>query len=226
MHSTSAQMMAMANSFWPLAYSLKSYDLSLHPAFLSSAYRSLPTLPYPPPQNTTTPPTNSSSPPTTKSDKFSIDAILNKDKRSDSPSSVSSTEDIKKYSQTFLECDKLQESAFHRRQQRLFEAAHPYLGHTNAVQDLHHHNQHQSQQQQLSSAYRHLTESPRSQGKVIYTAHIFTFFYKIFVDHFKAKIRIHDVMSFLYHLIIEDNIFVFLIRHTIRNSMSYIVNIL
>ncbi|KAL4231355.1 hypothetical protein ACF0H5_008934 [Mactra antiquata] len=164
MHSTSAQMMAMANTFWPLAYSLKSYDLSLHPAFLSSAYRSIPTLQYPSTQNTT-PPTNTSSQPTTttKSDKFSIDAILNRDKRSESPSSVSSTDEIKKYSKSFLECDKMQESAYHRRHQRLFEAAHPYLSHSNAVPELHHHNQHPVQTH-MSSAYRHLSESPRTQG--------------------------------------------------------------
>ncbi|XP_060551132.1 homeobox protein Hox-A1-like [Ruditapes philippinarum] len=165
MHSNSAQMLAMANSFWPLAYSLKSYDLSVHPAFLSSAYRSIPTLPYVTPVTAqTTPVSLSSSPPQKSSDKFSIDAILSKDKRPDSTSSENSTENFKKITHSYLENDKIHDSSFHRRHQRLFEAAHPYLGHANAVQDLHQHVQHSQQATHLSPAYRQMNESPRTPG--------------------------------------------------------------
>ncbi|WAR22479.1 NOT2-like protein [Mya arenaria] len=150
MHANSAHMMAMANSFWPFAYSLKSYDLSLHPAFLSSAYRTLP------PLQTSTyghthGQTQNTSPPSSKSDKFSIDAILSSDKRPESTGSSNGADDIKKYTTySYHDVEKSHEgpTSFSRRHQRLFETSHPYLGHTGSLGDIHHH---QSQQQQQTN---------------------------------------------------------------------------
>ncbi|XP_052771696.1 homeobox protein MOX-1-like [Mya arenaria] len=163
MHANSAHMMAMANSFWPFAYSLKSYDLSLHPAFLSSAYRTLP------PLQTSTyghthGQTQNTSPPSSKSDKFSIDAILSSDKRPESTGSSNGADDIKKYTTySYHDVEKSHEgpTSFSRRHQRLFETSHPYLGHTGSLGDIHHHQSQQQQQTNVSSAYRQLTETQR-----------------------------------------------------------------
>lgn len=159
MQSNSAHMMAMANSFWPFAYSFgKSYDLSLHPAFLSSACRTLPALPLSPYTQTNGQTSVPSQP--SKSDKFSIDAILNRDKRPDSTGS-SVADDTKKFSTAFLENEKLHETSVARRHQRLLEASHPYLGHSVSYTDPH-----QSHTQtNVSSVYRQLSESPRTGGK-------------------------------------------------------------
>lgn len=163
MHTNSAHIMAMANSFWPFAYSFgKSYDLSLHPAFMSSAYRSLPVLPTP--AYTSTNGQNSVSSQSKQCDKFSIDAILNKDKRPDSAGS-SASDDTKKYPQSHTDSDKIHETSISRRHHRLLEASHPYLAHTTPYVDLRHQEQQQTTTANVSSAYRQLAESPRSGGK-------------------------------------------------------------
>lgn len=164
MHANTAHMMAMANTFWPLAYTFgKSYDLSLHPAFLSSAYRGLPALPTSPYGS----PTNvqiSAPVHSNKSDKFSIDAILNRDKRQETEE-TSGADDIKKFSPNFSENDKIHETSISRRHQRLLEASHPYLSHATHYTDLRHPTQQQQQQTTtMSTPYRQLTDSPPRPG--------------------------------------------------------------
>ncbi|KAH3789762.1 homeobox protein HEX homolog pha-2-like [Dreissena polymorpha] len=158
MQATSAHMMAMANTFWPFAYSMKSYDMSLHPAFLSQAYRTFPSLPTVP-FCLTNGQTNARSTQShrSKSDKFSIDAILNSDRRPESTSSSDGADDSNINSRNlFLDNEKSKETFISRRHQRLLEATHPYQGHPNALADIPHLTSHTS----LSSAYIQQTESP------------------------------------------------------------------
>ena len=159
MHTSTAHMMAMANTFWPFAYTFrKSYDLGVNPAFLSTAYGTIPgmtTSPYCSQTNA-----HSSSPTQAKKPdhKFSIDAILNKDNYRDS-SDRTDAHDSKRSPTCVATIDKLDDSAISRRHHRLLEASHPYLNHVSHYTDV---QQQQHQQQKINDTpYRHLTDSQK-----------------------------------------------------------------
>lgn len=158
------------NAFWPFAYPLKAYDIPLHPAFLPTTYRALPQIPTYGSQ--THQQTNSPSP-TAKSDKFSIDAILNRDKRTESSNSSPihserereirhhAAHHVKSLSDFVLKSDKLDEEEMtsqQRRHQRLLEAAHPYLSHhTSGLTEKGYLQKH------MPSPYKQFTESVRNE---------------------------------------------------------------
>lgn len=111
-----SQAIMLQNAQWPFPYPYKSYDFALHPAFLQTAYRALPSTEYEIPSEqprTSTP----------KVDKFSIDAILKKDKDSE--------KDLKEkcvrnnYESTKTVTEEVELAC--RRYQRLYEIGHPYL---------------------------------------------------------------------------------------------------
>ncbi|KAL3863771.1 hypothetical protein ACJMK2_005506 [Sinanodonta woodiana] len=135
---TVSQMFSVPNTMWPLPYPMKPYELNIHPAFLSSAYRGLP-VQYGP----LTGRGSKRSPETysldsvqydplhltktmkTKSDTFTIDAILNRPK----------TEDMMSYSETedkFLTAYGTDKSnVLKHRERSVSEIGHPYLRQSN-----------------------------------------------------------------------------------------------
>ena len=111
-----AQSLLLPNAQWPFTYPYKSYDFAIHPAFLQTACRVLPSPQYPvalEQSQTTTP----------KVDKFSIDAILKKD--SDSEREVKDTCVTNSYDSANVVNDEMELAC--RRYQRLYEIGHPYL---------------------------------------------------------------------------------------------------
>ena len=116
----SSQAMLLQNAQWPYSFPYKSYDFGLHPAFLQSAYRPLPNTQY----GGTTEQTERSHTVTQKVDKFSIDAILKKDK-SDEKDIVDKSESVNQQDSPKSATDEMELAC--RRYQRLYEIGHPYI---------------------------------------------------------------------------------------------------
>ncbi|KAK3585505.1 hypothetical protein CHS0354_003358 [Potamilus streckersoni] len=135
---TVSQMFSVPNTMWPLPYPMKPYELTIHPAFLSSTYRGLPvqyghhtsrgskksleTYPLDSIQYDPLPPTKTMK---TKSDTFTIDAILNRPKTADMMS-YSDTEDKFLPAYGTEQCNVLK-----HRERRVPESGHPYLRQSN-----------------------------------------------------------------------------------------------
>ena len=152
-------MMAVANTFWPFSYPLKSYELALHPAFLQTAYRGLPTLSYGRQFDPTQTQTSSPSTWQKSTDKFSIDAILNRDKDKKVPNLETTVLNEQNNFADYVKYAK-NDDVIKRRHDRLLDAANPYLGHQSSLQEKH------FLQKHLQSTYKHFTDNIRSQGKL------------------------------------------------------------
>ena len=111
-----SQSVLLQNAQWPFTYPYKSYDFAIHPAFLQTACRVLPSTQY----GVASEQSQTSTP---KVDKFSIDAILKKDK--DNDRAVKDKCITNSYDSSTVVNDEMELAC--RRYQRLYEIGHPYL---------------------------------------------------------------------------------------------------
>ena len=116
----SSQAMLLQNAQWPYSFPYKPYDFGLHPAFLQSAYRPLPTAHY---EGTAEQPEQSHTV-TPKVDKFSIDAILKKNSN-DEKDNVEKSETVNQRDSPKSATEEMELAC--RRYQRLYEMGHPYI---------------------------------------------------------------------------------------------------